>query len=521
MTGFIEKIKLYNFKKFEFLELEFNEDLNVLIGDNESGKSTILQAIDLVLSGSCSKVESLGIDRLMNCNAVDNFLTSKGKKIDDLPVMRIELFLSEQNSIHTNGKIYCGSTKACDGLSLICEPNIEYLKDISSILQKPDNPIIPFELYSISFKTFAGQAYNGYTKPYKSILLDSTSVNAELAAKQYVQDLYSSNVDVLQRSINRSRYRSLKHDYETKFLQSYTLADEYHFTIKNSKNNNLESDLTLSKGNVDIDNQGRGLQCFVKARLALSNSKDVGSILIEEPENHLSHTRMQELISSIKNSSGCQLFISTHNNLICSGINLQKVIFMNSSNSMSYRLSDVSSDTSTFFQKAPDNNLLQFILARKVILVEGAAEFLLLDEFYRAVSGRTMKESGVHLISVGGLKFKRYLEIAQLLNIKTAVITDNDGDYSVNVGEKYSKYKSLSHVEIFSDTDNDRNTFEVCLYNDNKAVCEALFNSKGSNNVLIHMLNNKAECAFQILLKKESINIPEYIKKAIEWINQD
>jgi putative ATP-dependent endonuclease of the OLD family len=37
----ITKIKLHNFKRFENFEVELEPDLNLLIGDNESGKSML------------------------------------------------------------------------------------------------------------------------------------------------------------------------------------------------------------------------------------------------------------------------------------------------------------------------------------------------------------------------------------------------------------------------------------------------------------------------------------------------
>ena len=58
----ITKIKLHNFKKFKDLILDVNPDINILIGDNESGKSSILQAIDLVARGSRRRVENIGLD---------------------------------------------------------------------------------------------------------------------------------------------------------------------------------------------------------------------------------------------------------------------------------------------------------------------------------------------------------------------------------------------------------------------------------------------------------------------------
>ncbi|HCI5250510.1 TPA: AAA family ATPase, partial [Klebsiella pneumoniae] len=48
----ITRLMLQNFKKFPRLDLFFNADRNIFIGDNESGKSSILLALDLVLSDS-------------------------------------------------------------------------------------------------------------------------------------------------------------------------------------------------------------------------------------------------------------------------------------------------------------------------------------------------------------------------------------------------------------------------------------------------------------------------------------
>ncbi|MDP3580467.1 MAG: AAA family ATPase, partial [Ignavibacteria bacterium] len=45
----IEKIILKNFKRFRSITLNCNNNLNVYIGDNEAGKSTILEAISIVL----------------------------------------------------------------------------------------------------------------------------------------------------------------------------------------------------------------------------------------------------------------------------------------------------------------------------------------------------------------------------------------------------------------------------------------------------------------------------------------
>ena len=46
---------------------------------------------------------------------------------------------------------------------------------------------------------------------------------------------------------------------------------------------------------------GKGEQCVVKTELALAKrtSQNASIILLEEPENHLSHTRLNQLIKCI------------------------------------------------------------------------------------------------------------------------------------------------------------------------------------------------------------------------------
>ena len=68
------------------------------MGDNEVGKSSILEAIDLVAGGNVRRVESIGLDRLINIDAVKKFHSGR-RTFENLPVLRIELYLSGDNLI--------------------------------------------------------------------------------------------------------------------------------------------------------------------------------------------------------------------------------------------------------------------------------------------------------------------------------------------------------------------------------------------------------------------------------------
>lgn len=516
----VTKLKLQNFKRFQSFSVEFDDKMNVLIGDNEAGKSTILLALDIVLSGSRSKVERIGLDNLFNSTVVQNFLASE-KRYEDLPVLFVELYLNEQNNYVVNGKVNSAGVE-CDGLRLSCEPSIDLSREIKEILAQ-DEPNFPFEYYSINFTTFSGEPYTGYRKFLRHVLIDNSQISNEYALKSYINAMYSSNVSDVERYKHQNEYRKCKNTYTTNVLSDLnSRLDNYTFTIKTGSRANLETDLTIAENNITIENRGKGRQCFIKTEFALRNNEDIDLdiVLIEEPENHLSHVNMKKLVRKISASQDRQIFIATHSNLISARLDLRKAILLNSNNTQPVLLKQLRESTAKFFIKASNSNILAYVLSKKVILVEGNAEFILMEAFFRTITGNDLEMSDVHVISVGGTSFKRFLDLAVLLDIKTAVVRDNDGDYDANCVDNFSEYSTHPHIRIFSDKDNTRRTFEISLYQDNTAICDELFGEgRRSLSVQEFMLQNKADVAFELLDKKAPDIVPPlYIKEAIEWI---
>jgi putative ATP-dependent endonuclease of OLD family len=518
--SYIKSITLKNFKRFSEFSVEFDPEVNLLIGDNEAGKSSILLAIDLVLSGSRSKVDSVGLEGLFNSDAVNQFLTG-GKKYNDLPVLQVELYLCEQNNISTHGK-FNSLTQNCDGLLMEFLPNNELSLEIRDIL-KQDDANFPFEFYTVNFKTFSGNSFSSYSKFLKHIFIDHSQINNEYAMREYIKSIYHINAVGAEKKSHQNEYRKHKETFKTTVLAPLNnRINNYAFAIKTSNKANLETDLTITEDNISIDNKGKGKQSFIKTEFALARgSEKADLVLLEEPENHLSHLNMKRLISRIKDAKQTQLFITTHNTLVSTRLNLKKSILINSSSIVPLLLKELSDDTAKFFMKAPDNNIVEFILSKKVILVEGDAEFILMEAFYKKETLEDLERSNLHVISVGGTSFKRYLELALILKIKTAVIRDNDGDYQKKCVDNYKTFCN-DHINVFAESDNSKYTFEVNFYDQNTAACDALFKSaRKSLTVQEYMLQNKPDVAFEFLDKQaSSIVTPNYIKEAIEWIRK-
>lgn len=71
--------------------MEFDPELNILVGGNEAGKSSVLQALNMVLGASRSKVESIGIEALFNADCIADFLRND-RDIAWLPELLIEAY---------------------------------------------------------------------------------------------------------------------------------------------------------------------------------------------------------------------------------------------------------------------------------------------------------------------------------------------------------------------------------------------------------------------------------------------
>lgn len=517
----IKKVVLENFKSFDVLTLQFDPGTNVLIGDNETGKSSVLLALDLTLSASRSRVENIGYEALLNQSAVQKFLAGP-LKLELLPQVIVDVFLEEGDDQGFYGTQNLLGTKT-DGLRMAIVPLVEEFGPTIVELLKANKDSFPYEYYTVQFLTFSGAPHVNYRRPVKHLMIDSSRIDTEYAAREYTRAVFGFHTEVPDRYRLENQYRQRKETFQRENLKALneTLGD-YQFALRTSVRSSLETDLVITKGGIPIENRGKGEQCFIKTNFALQKHEAKGglhALLLEEPENHLSHTNMKRLVERLANTAGTQLFIATHSSHICARLDLRHALLLGTGQKAG-RLKDLSEPTASFFMKAPDNNVLEFALSRRVILVEGDAEFILIERFYKQHAGNTPQADDVHIISIGGTSFKRYLELGKLLGIKVAAIRDNDGDYQQNCVVNY-KDDLYDLAQIFADPDPTRRTFEIGLYLDNQKTCDDLF-AAGRKTLTVqdYMLKNKADVAFELLTQKAAELIaPKYIQEAIEWIS--
>ena len=528
----ISRIILQNFKRYKRVDFICNSDINIFVGENGAGKSTLLYAIGLVLSGSHSLIERSSLANIFNQEAILEFMSTKD--IKQLPEVIIEIFFDEINAeissnFNLEGKHNSQNIKAF-GLSLKITPNQDYITEMNSVLNDSNWTVFPFEFYRVEFLTFSGKSYSSYNKPYKFIhsIVNTSLIDTQQEIQKRIHEVYLDNISAENRAKVNHQYRINSLNFLHTLRKDELLKEngsEFQLHFDESENSFRDS-ISAVKNGVDIKNLGQGEKVLLGVENAYSHLKEtVKILLIEEPENHLSFQNLQKLVNMLSSNTGVQVFIGTHSNMIASRLGVDNLHFLD--NGQISKLEGLNRDTIRFFQKSTNQNLLNFSLGKKIMLVEGNAEYILMEKFFEMIHSKKPEDLNVSIISVDGLSFERYLEIAAcFVDKKVVVITDNDSDYAGNVQSKYSSYQQFQNIKVSSDLDNDNQTFEICIYKNNKALLDSSGLTK-SKDLQGYMLREKAEFALRLLehLETDIISdkfiIPDYIREAIEWIIKD
>ena len=539
----IEKINIENYMCFEGLfSSTFNEGVNIIVGDNEAGKSTILEAINLALTGVLHGryLKNELSQYLFNYNVVNAYLEGL-KKGDNpvLPFITIEVYFSGDDLPLFEGNGNSEKSKAC-GLQFKIEFDSSYQAEYEVLLAEGDEiTTIPIEYYKVTWKSFARDSVTARTIPVKSVLIDSTSSKYQNGSDIYISRIIRNDLEDSERVKLSQAYRKMKDtfigDVSVQAIND-KISGKANITDKNlsvsvdlSTQNSWETTLMTYLDNVPFHQIGKGEQCVIKTNLALGHerSQEANVVLLEEPENHLSHTKLNQLIKTISEScDGKQVIISTHSSYVANKLGLENLVFLNDQKVA--RLSDLPSDTFSFFKKLPGYQTLRMLLCRKAVLVEGDSDELVFQRAYMDKhDGRLPIEDGIDVISVK-LTFKRFLDIAIRINQQVAVITDNDRDYATKITKKYKDYVGFGCVNIFADNRENLNTLEPQFADANSTglddLCEVIGVDKDKYNTVdlisAYMMSNKTDWSLKVFESDDSVKYPAYIEKAVAWCDE-
>ena len=535
----VKKITIENFKCYKGrFSLDLDAGVNILVGNNEAGKSTILEAIHLVLTGMLNgRYLKNELSQYLFNREIEKAYIDSLNTLSPLPPPHIlsELFLSgEECPTLALLKGNNNSDKNNDdcGVYFRIEFDKQYQSEYSELVTAGDIKTIPIEYYKVTWRSFAREAITARSIPVKSALIDSASVRVQNGSDVYISRIIRETLEDKERVEISQAHRQMKEAFmdtpsvkaiNNKITTGANITDkEVKISVDLSTQNAWEMSLMTYLDEIPFHYIGKGEQSIVKTNLALSHKKsqEANIILLEEPENHLSHSKLNELIKKITaNLENKQIIVSTHSSFVANKLGLDNLILLNDYKST--RLNELSADTQAFFSKLAGYDTLRMILCKKAILVEGDSDELVVQKAYRLNNQDKLPiEDGVDVISVG-TSFLRFLEIAEKINKTTAVVTDNDSDVDA-VKKKYNAYlggDKKPNINIFFDENiNNGTTLEPQMLTANGLTDMNRILGKSFSNdddLCAFMSKNKTSCALKIFDTNEAVRFPQYILDAI------
>ncbi|MGP9555309.1 MULTISPECIES: ATP-dependent nuclease, partial [unclassified Halomonas] len=211
----------------------------------------------------------------------------------------------------------------------------------------------------------------------------------------------------------------------------------------------IQTGLQLKVDEVPFQFIGKGEQSNVQIKLAIQNkSKDIDLVMMEEPENHLSHTNLSRLVHYIENQrSNKQLFLTTHSSYVLNKLSIDKICLLQSDYK---RLDRLDPKVVKTLKRLPGYDTLRVALSNRVILVEGPSDELVLKKIYYRKHGRLPEQDGIDIIVVRGVGFDTFIAVGKEIGTKIHVLRDNDGDYERNVIAARLEYTDFPNIQLFS-----------------------------------------------------------------------
>lgn len=452
---YLSNLKLWNFRKFgkdnnfdlniPHLIVNFNKGLNVLIGENDSGKSAIIDAIKLVLK--THSYEWLKVDNsdfFTNTNRLrieiefNDFTDAEAKNFTEwlgwigegelaVPYLRL-IYDIKRNPI--SNLIFPTDVKAgvdSEGYQLNAEAK-EYLKvTYLKPLRDAENELIPKKNSRLSQILQAHEAFKGRGNTHDLVTLFE-SFNTSI-------EKYFEGQNNTGGQLTDQKGRELKEEVD-KFIKAfYDKSKESKFEVVDASLKNILEKLELTIK--DEVNPGLGTlnRLFMSSELLHLNKRNWTGVrigLIEELEAHLHAQAQMQIIESLQAQENIQLILTTHSPNIGSKVKLENLIICSETNTypMGMGYSKLKNADYSFLERFLDATKANLFFAKGVIIVEGWAEELLLPTLAKKL-GISLTEKGVSIVNVGSTAFLRYSRIFQRmqlphLNIPVALITDLD-----------------------------------------------------------------------------------------------
>lgn len=335
----IEKIKLENFKAFKCIEFNCNETFNVIVGENNIGKSTLFEALNLWKFAYNTLIQESNRKKFYKASTnyyIPFSSLSQVRLVNDSdlfydPKKKIEITLTIKDGEHSFSlKIKFEKPGIKNSyLRLFNHDDYEEFENFAKHIES--------KTCSLKNAVFIYQ-----TRPISTIYRNEPFYNnAQIEKKISI----GKSHDVLRNKILKTE------DSQAKVAQKFSRLEERLERVLNNKysirsKNKSKSDEkyvritveattgSISRKELEISTMGSGflqvMEIFSTIEYIEKQSDGICLILIDEPDAHIHSDLQSRLIDELKDHSDSQIFIITHNDRLISKIDGGELFYLNS-----------------------------------------------------------------------------------------------------------------------------------------------------------------------------------------------
>ena len=480
----LESIRIKGFRGFRNIEMDF-ENTSVLVGANNSGKTTILKALQIALTNT----HFISNDDFFYCDDYidDTIIIDVLFKPIDAEEKAISEFDDNWSDVFKTERIGIDS----EGNQIMAFRTI--IKENNKTFRKKQYYIDQWELFIDGETNWYDYHYESelsfyfdeipfvYIEANRDILDDIKSKSSYLGrilssleftaeAKQTIEKLIS---ELNTATIDSSAVLT---DLQKTLMELDTAMDNprnnVQLTSFTKKIRDLNKGIRINYSEFSMDYHGMGTRSWssmlvLKSFLNLNQKFHVENekcyfpiIAIEEPESHLHPNAQKKLYRQINDIVG-QKIISTHSNYIASNAKLNQIRSLSKINDLikigKVHVEKLSKEELRQINRQVINTRGELFFSKVFVLFEGETEEQSLPLLVSKHFGYDYVELGVNFIGVGGAgNYLPFIRFCEAFNIEYLIFSDNEPDINTKVLKQISQSKSKdSSKVVFVSTGND------------------------------------------------------------------
>lgn len=490
---YLQQIKLHNFRKYGSIDdeagltLELDPGMNILVGENDSGKSCVIDAIQLVLFDESHGWLRIDDDDFYPCSDTLRIECEFSDITDHEARNLLEWFSFDEDGSYRL-RVVLRAERRVSGIwmEIKAGPDQE-----GAALTKEARRFL-CATYLKPLRDAEKELSPGRRSRLARILGSHPAMSNPAGGKHPIVDAVGMANDAIrtyfgsEESDGHAVFKVISNNLESLRREGSGLTP--HIDLDTPVLQRILEKLTLGFGSGSVK-PGLGSQnlLFIAAELLmLKQERDwLKLALVEELEAHLDPQAQLRVMQFLEKEAAdnLQLIVSTHSPILASAAALEGLTIFRNGKAfpMHADATKLNPGDYAFLRRFLDATKSNLFFATGVIIVEGPSENLLFPILAKIVTGNDLAKYGVSIVNVGSTALLRYAKIfhradGTAMGIPVACVTDRD------IPPAEAKAKHLIRAERKTEVDFTDEQLKSALAKKREQLCSqdvALFVSPG------------------------------------------